>query len=94
MWWEWESASESRRQLTWSTRARDLRKLAGLAKTKTNEEIAAEDMVTDDRVTLTRDAYRWPTARSAIHVAGWHHRYSIVARTNIRWETIDCSSCG
>jgi hypothetical protein len=29
-WWEWESASDGRRQLTWSTGRRDLRALAGL----------------------------------------------------------------
>ena len=29
-WWEWEAASDGRRQLTWSTGRRDLRALAGL----------------------------------------------------------------
>jgi hypothetical protein len=41
-WWEWEQASEGRRQLTWSTGRRDLRKLAGLGAESTDEEIATE----------------------------------------------------
>jgi len=39
-WWEWEQAGEGRRQLTWSTGSRDLRRLAGLGAEATDEDVA------------------------------------------------------
>ncbi|NYD38564.1 hypothetical protein [Actinomycetospora corticicola] len=57
-WWEWETASENRRQLTWSTGARDLRKLAGLVKDMTDEEIASEDLPADEHLALPADNWR------------------------------------
>lgn len=36
-WWAWESASEGRRQLTWSTGRRGLRALAGLGREATTK---------------------------------------------------------
>jgi hypothetical protein len=48
-WWEWEAASDGRRQLTWSTGRRDLRALAGLGREVTDEEIAEEDQEADRR---------------------------------------------
>jgi hypothetical protein len=56
-WWEWEQASEGRRQLTWSTGRRDLRKLAGLGAEATDEDIAAEDLDADTRLGVTSDAW-------------------------------------
>ncbi|MDD7919687.1 hypothetical protein [Actinomycetospora callitridis] len=53
-WWEWEAASEGRRQLTWSTGHRDLRTLAGLGREATDEEIAADDQEPDVRLALSR----------------------------------------
>ena len=50
-WWEWEAASDGRRQLTWSTGRRDLRALAGLGREATDEEIAEEDREADVRLT-------------------------------------------
>jgi hypothetical protein len=62
-WWEWESASDGRRQLTWSTARRDLRALAGLGREATDEEIAAEDQDADVRLGLTADG--WDCLRRA-----------------------------
>ena len=56
-WWEWEQASEGRRQLTWSTGARDLRKLAGLGAEDTDEDIVAEDLDSEIRLGLSADAW-------------------------------------
>jgi hypothetical protein len=56
-WWEWEKASEGRRQLTWSTGRRDLRKLAGLGVEATDEDVAAEDLDADSRLGLTADTW-------------------------------------
>ena len=56
-WWEWETASEGRRQLTWSAGARDLRKLAGLGAEATDEDVAAEDLDADTRLVLTADTW-------------------------------------
>ncbi|GAA4808452.1 hypothetical protein GCM10023200_52790 [Actinomycetospora chlora] len=56
-WWEWEKASEGRRQLTWSTGSRDLRKLAGLGGEVTDEDVAAEELDSDSRLPLTVDAW-------------------------------------
>jgi hypothetical protein len=58
-WWEWESASDGRRQLTWSTGRRDLRALAGLGREATDEEIAAEDQEADVRLGLAADGWDW-----------------------------------
>jgi hypothetical protein len=56
-WWEWEQASEGRRQLTWSTGRRDLRKLAALGAEATDEDIAAEELDADTRLGLSADAW-------------------------------------
>ncbi|GAA4881457.1 hypothetical protein [Actinomycetospora straminea] len=58
-WWEWEAASDGRRQLTWSTGRRDLRTFAGLGREATDEEIAAEDEEADVRLALAADAWNW-----------------------------------
>jgi hypothetical protein len=50
-------ASEGRRQLTWSTGRRDLRKLAGLGAEATDEDIAAEDLEADTRLELPAEAW-------------------------------------
>ncbi|NMO93126.1 hypothetical protein [Actinomycetospora sp. TBRC 11914] len=57
-WWEWEAASDGRRQLTWSTGRRDLRALAGLGREASDEEIAEEDEDADVRLTLPADVWR------------------------------------
>jgi hypothetical protein len=56
-WWEWEQASEGRRQLAWSTGHRDLRKLAGPGAEATDEDIAAEELHADARFGLNADAW-------------------------------------
>jgi hypothetical protein len=56
-WWEWEAASDGRRQLTWSTGRRDLRRLAGLGRDASDEEIADEEEDADTRLGLT--AHTW-----------------------------------
>ena len=56
--WEWEKASHGRRQLTWSTAERmDLRRFAGLARERTDEEIAAQEAGGDDLVALAADTW-------------------------------------
>ncbi|HEY2194723.1 MAG TPA: hypothetical protein VGH76_20825 [Actinomycetospora sp.] len=54
-WWEWESASDGRRQLTWSTGRRDLRAMAGLGREATDEEIAEDDQDANIRLVLPSD---------------------------------------
>ncbi|MEK6438751.1 protein rep [Pseudonocardia sp. T1-2H] len=50
LWWEWEEVSRGRRQLTWS---KGLREWAGLhVEEKTDEEVAAEDLGSDDLIML------------------------------------------
>lgn len=61
-WWEWESASDGRRQLTWSTGRRDLRALAGLGREESDEEIAEEDQEADVRIALTSETWGWLVA--------------------------------
>jgi hypothetical protein len=56
-WWEWEQASEGRRQLTWSTGRRDLRKLAGLGTEATDEDVAAEELDADTRLGPTIEVW-------------------------------------
>ncbi|WP_328305846.1 hypothetical protein [Actinomycetospora sp. NBC_00405] len=56
-WWEWEQSSEGRRQLTWSTGRRDLRRLAMLGEEATDEDIAAEDLDADSRLALSGDTW-------------------------------------
>lgn len=60
-WWEWEAASDGRRQLTWSTGRRDLRDLAGLGREASDEEIADEEQDADVRIGLAADTCRWLT---------------------------------
>ncbi len=57
LWWEWEAGSYGRRQLTWSTGARDLRTLAGVRE-QTDEEIAMEEIGDEDEITFSREAWR------------------------------------
>ena len=52
-WWEWEEATEGRRQLTWSTRSARPAQLAGLGREATDEEIAEEEQDSDARLVLT-----------------------------------------
>ena len=56
-WWEWEAASDGRRQLTWSTGSRDLRVLAGLEREVTDEEVAEAAQDADIRLTLPWDSW-------------------------------------
>lgn len=57
LWWEWEQASRGRKQLTWSTGARDLRALAGV-RDQTDEEIAMEEIGDEDEIALSREAWQ------------------------------------
>ena len=58
-WWEWEAASDGRRQLTWSTGRRDLRALANLSQEATDDEIAEEDEEADVRLILSSESWSW-----------------------------------
>lgn len=58
LWWEWEKASLDRRQITWSQGDRDLRKLAGIDHSKSDEEIAAEDLHGSEVVALPGETWR------------------------------------
>ncbi|MDD7917985.1 hypothetical protein [Actinomycetospora callitridis] len=72
-WWEWEEASDGRRQLTWSRGARDLRALAGLDEEATDEEVAREDRGSDVRLGLEPDTWNWLTAG--------HHEVALLEAT-------------
>ena len=67
-WWEWEAASEGRRQLTWSTGTRDLRKHAQLGHEDTDEE-AAEDVELDGDVCIVVSPEHWHAIRDGGHEA-------------------------
>ncbi|MEJ2871750.1 hypothetical protein WCD74_28600 [Actinomycetospora sp. OC33-EN08] len=58
-WWEWETASDGRRQLTWSTGTRDLRAVAGLGREATDEEIADDEQDAEARVAVSPRGWRW-----------------------------------
>lgn len=64
-WWEWESGSEGRRQLTWSRGARDLRALARIGECSTDEEIAQEDVGADRRMLLSPETWDSLCSRNA-----------------------------
>jgi hypothetical protein len=56
IWHEWERASKGHRQLTWSE---GIRQLAGLAaKERTDEDIADDDLGSDDLILIDHDAWR------------------------------------
>ena len=63
-WWEWEGASDGRRQLTRSRGQRDLRALAGLDREATDEEIADQEQEADTRLCLSSDTWAWLSAGS------------------------------
>ena len=67
-WWEWEAVSEGRRQLTWSTGRRDLRKLAELGKEATDEEIAEEDIMADEYLAIPADTWNALAASGQVTV--------------------------
>ena len=58
-WWEWEAASQRRQQLTWSRGRHDLRTLAGLAKERSDEELAEEDLGEIVRLAIARESWEW-----------------------------------
>ena len=49
--------SEGRKQITWSTGRRDLRRLAGLGREQSDEEVADEEVDADERVALAAEAW-------------------------------------
>jgi len=63
LWWQFEDASRGRKQLTWSTGRRDLRRFAGLRREQTDEEIAAEETGGDELISLPADT--WETISRA-----------------------------
>lgn len=58
-WWEWETASEGRGQLTWSTGRRSLRAFAQLGAEKDDQEVADETLDGEERLGLPDDTARW-----------------------------------
>jgi hypothetical protein len=63
LWWEYETASHDRRQLTWS---RDLRNWAGLRGERSDEEIAAADQHGSTLLMLPGET--WCQVRNSAHV--------------------------
>ncbi|MEJ2863065.1 hypothetical protein [Actinomycetospora flava] len=61
-WWEWQEASDGRRQLTWSRGCRDLRGFAELEEEATDQEIAEEDQEAEGHLGLPKDTWDWLTA--------------------------------
>lgn len=102
-WWEWEAATEGRRQLTWSTGRRDLRKLARLGAEATDEDIAAEELDADNRLALSADAWEcmhrptrspncWPWLRAAAWTrpgCGWPRVVLPGLRATFRIAAVD-----
>lgn len=66
-WWEWEAASDGRRQLEWSRGSRSLRSFAELGEEDSDEEVAAEDLDGDEHLGLT------PETWSEIRRQQWEH---------------------
>lgn len=66
--WEWQQASEGRRQLTWSGKEgkRDLRVLAGLGPEQKDEEIAEEEQPADERLALSPETWGWTKANDHV----------------------------
>lgn len=58
-WWEWEQASEGRRQLTWSVGTRSLRRFAELDAEASDEDVAAEDLGGDGRLWLSFETWEF-----------------------------------
>lgn len=67
-WWAWEQASHGRKQLTWSRGTRDR---FGLGDDQTDEEIAKEDLASDDLIGLPSETWRTvrPIAEQLLTVA-------------------------
>lgn len=65
LWRDWEAASFRRRQLTWSLKSMDLRRLAGLGKELTDEQAAAAELAGDDVIALTAESWGWLVANDA-----------------------------
>lgn len=55
IWHEWEKGSKGRRALTWS---KGLREWAELAAEKSDEEVAAEDLMGEDLILLQAETWR------------------------------------
>lgn len=72
-WWEFETASRDRRQLTWSRGGHDLRAWAGLGRERTDQEIAEEELQGDDVLALPVETWeairRTPLAVQLLDVA-------------------------
>jgi hypothetical protein len=64
--WEWQAASQGRKQLTWSGGDRDLRALARLGPEQTDEEIAAEELPADERIGLSPEVWGWTRANDHV----------------------------
>ncbi|NMO90607.1 hypothetical protein [Actinomycetospora sp. TBRC 11914] len=97
-WWEWEAASDGRRQLTWSTGRRDLRALAGLGREATDKEISEEDHEADTRLGLAADDWAHLVSAQAetelLHVAeggGLNAARVWLTSRGLRW--IDNTGC-
>lgn len=54
-WWEWESVSRGRRQIAWS---KGLREWAGLGAEQTDDEIAGEDLESEDMLFIDPESWR------------------------------------
>lgn len=61
-WWEWEKASQGRRQIAWS---KGLREWANMGREQTDEEIAEEQLETEDVLFIEPDSWREMRTRPA-----------------------------
>lgn len=58
-WWDWEGTSDGRRQITWSSGDRRLRRAAQLGEAKTDEEVPDQDCGGEERLTtISPDGWR------------------------------------
>lgn len=92
-WWEWETAAQGRRQLTWSTGARSLRALAGLGAEQTDEQVADESLDGEQRLGLPHDTARWlrshdmyPGLLDAAEVGGLDGARRWMAGHGLEWD--------
>ena len=92
-WWVWESASEGRKQLTWS---KGLREFAGLGREQTDEEVTEETLGEVDGVDLEEDTWQWITAHrqesallDAAEIGGVPGARAWLTRHGLDWLEVD-----
>ena len=93
MWHEYEKGSKGKRQATWS---RGLRDLLGVGQEHTDEEIAAEELGSDDLILLDAEGWAgvlaqpWPTSRllDVVDAEGIDGLRTFLAGCGIGWVEV------